>query len=152
MVIFLRWWLIFWLSVGAALTAGALGFFPYLWKSDATYLSWACLAIYALMTAFVGQLTRKSRAGSQDFQRHLPFCWFIANAMLSLGMIGTLIGFLMLLQSMALAGVNPDLQKILGLMTVGFSTAGLTTITGLVASMLLKLQLINLQYLLRDDT
>lgn len=152
MVAFLRWWLIFWLSVAAAVAAGALGFYPYLWHSDATFLSWACMAIYLLMTVFVGQLTRQSRRGCQDFQHHLPLCWFVANALLSLGMIGTLVGFLLLLQSMAGIGTNPDMQKVLGLMTVGFSTAGLTTIVGLVASMLLKLQLINLQYLVRDES
>lgn len=152
MVVFLRWWLIFWLSVGAALTAGALGFFPYLWHGDASYLSWACFAVYVLMTCFVGQLTCRARRGSQAFAEHLPLCWFAANTLLALGMIGTLIGFMLLLQSIQGIGANPDMQKIMGAMVVGFSTAGLTTIVGLACSLLLKLQLINLQYLLRDDT
>ncbi len=151
MTVFLRWWLIFWLSVAAAAVAGALGFYSYLWRGDATYISSACLGLYALMTAFVGELTRGARRGSQAFRQHLPVCWFTANAMLGLGMIGTLAGFLLLLQAMSGAGANPDLQKLLGLMTVGFSTAGLTTIVGMACSLLLKLQLINLQYLLRDE-
>jgi hypothetical protein len=150
MVVFLRWWLIFWLSVAAAVAAGALGFYPYLWRGDATYISWACLAIYLVMTAFVGQLTGRSRNGNQDFQQHLPFCWYVSNALLSLGMLGTLVGFLMLLQSMTGVGASPDVQKVLGIMTIGFSTAGLTTIVGLICSSLLKLQLINLQYLLDE--
>ncbi len=152
MVVFLRWWLILWLSIGAALAAGAFGFYPYLWRSDATYLSWASLGIYALMTAFIGQLTHLARRGGLKVTPHLPLCWFTANTLLSLGMIGTLIGFLLLLQSVAGVGPSPDMQKVLGLMTVGFSTAGLTTIVGLVCSMLLKLQLINLQYLLREES
>jgi len=151
MVVFLRWWLIFWLSVAAALTAGALGFYPYLWRSDASWLSWACFAVYALMTCFVGQLTRQARRGSQAFAEHLPLCWFAANTLLGLGMIGTLIGFMLLLQSIHGVGANPDMQKILAAMMVGFSTAGLTTIVGLTCSLLLKLQLINLQYQLRDE-
>jgi hypothetical protein len=150
MIVFLRWWLIFWLSVASAVAGGALGFFPYLWRSDASFLSWACLGLYALMTVFVGQLTAQARR-SQHFCQHLPLCWFAANTLLGLGMIGTLVGFLLLLQSMAGIGSNPDMQKALSLMTVGFSTAGLTTIVGLVCSLLLKLQLINLQYLLRGE-
>lgn len=147
MVVFLRWWLIFWLSVGGAVAAWRLGFYPYLWRSDASFLSWACLGLYLLMTAFVGQITAQSRRGNQDFQRHLPLCWFAANTLLGLGMIGTLIGFMLLLQSIQGVGANPDMQKLLSAMMAGFSTAGLTTIVGLVCSLLLKLQLINLQYL-----
>lgn len=150
MIVFLRWWLIFWLSIAGAVAAGAIGFYPYLWRSDASYLSWVCLGLYALMTIFVGQLTRQARLGWQGFDRHLPLCWFAANTLLGLGMIGTLIGFMMLLQSISGVGVNPDMQKILGAMMVGFSTAGLTTIVGLACSLLLKLQLINLQYQLDE--
>jgi hypothetical protein len=152
MIVFLRWWLILWLSIAAALAAGAFGFYPYLWRSDATFLSWASLAVYAVMTAFIGQLTHRARRGFlQKVTQHLPLCWFTANTLLSIGMVGTLVGFLLLLQSLAGVGPSPDMQKVLGHMTVGFSTAGLTTIVGLVCSMLLKLQLINLQYLLRDQ-
>jgi hypothetical protein len=151
MVVFLRWWLIFWLSIGAAVGAGVLGFYPYLWHGDASFLSWACLGLYLLMTCFVGQLARQSRKGDQAFRQHLPICWFAANTLLGLGMIGTLVGFMLLLQSLQGVGANPDMQKVLGLMMVGFSTAGLTTIVGLACSLLLKLQLINLQYLLRDE-
>lgn len=150
MTVFLRWWLIFWLSIAAAVGAGALGFYPYLWRSDASFLSWACMGLYVLMTAFVGQLTAQARR-SQHFCQHLPLCWFAANTLLGLGMIGTLIGFMMLLQSLQGVGASPDLQKILGAMMIGFSTAGLTTIVGLACSLLLKLQLINLQYQLRDE-
>lgn len=150
MTVFLRWWLLFWLSVVAAITAGALGFYPYLWQSDATYLSWVCLAIYSLMTLFIGHLTRTARSGCQDFQEHLPLCWFVSNTILSIGMVGTLIGFLMLLQSISGIIGTPDIPKVLSLMTLGFSTAGLTTIVGIICSSLMKLQLINLQYLLDD--
>lgn len=152
MIVFLRWWLVFWLSVFAGVAAGAIGFYPYLWRSDASYISWACLGLYGLMTAFVGQQTCRSRKGDQSFRAHLPVCWFAANALLALGMIGTLVGFMLLLQSLSGMGATPDMQKVLGSMMVGFSTAGLTTIVGLSCSLLLKLQLINLQYLLRDES
>lgn len=152
MIVFLRWWLVFWLSVAGAVAAGFLGFFPYLWRADASYLSWACLALYALMTAFVGQLSHGARRGNQGFAQHLPLCWFAANTLLGLGMIGTLIGFMLLLQSMTGLGANPDVQKLLQAMMLGFSTAGLTTIVGLACSLLLKLQLINLQYQLRGES
>lgn len=151
MIVFLRWWLLFWLSVAGAVAAGVLGFYPYLWRNDASYLSWTCLALYGLMTAFVGQLSYGARHGWQGFTQHLPLCWFAANTLLGLGMIGTLIGFMLLLQTMVGVGATPDVQKLLQAMMLGFSTAGLTTIVGLSCSLLLKLQLINLQYQLRGE-
>lgn len=148
MTVFLRWWLLFWLSIAGAVTAGALGFYPYLWRSDASYLSWACLAIYALMTAFVGQLTSQARRRGMAVS-HLPFCWFAANALMALGLIGTLVGFLIIPEAISQGLTDP--AKVLTRAAVGLSTAALTTIVGLSCSMLLKLQLINLQYLVRDE-
>ena len=144
MVVFLRWWLVFWLSVVAAIAAGFFGFFPYLWKADASYLSWACFALYALMTCFVGQLTYRGWR-RKAFIQHLPLCWFSANALMTLGLIGTLAGFLMIPE--AIAGGLTDPAKVLSKAAMGLSTAGLTTIVGIVCSALLKLQLINLEYL-----
>jgi len=42
------------------------------------------------------------------------------------------------------------MQKTLGVMGAGFATAGLTTLVGLCCSLLLKLQLVNLEYLLEE--
>lgn len=146
MIIFLRWWLVLWLSVAGAVAAGALGFFPYLWRSDSSYLSWACMALYALMTGFVGQLTYRARLGQRaSVVQHLALCWFVANALMTLGLIGTLAGFLIIPE--AISGGLTDPAKVLARAAQGLSTAGLTTIVGIVCSALLKLQLINLEYL-----
>lgn len=149
MVVFLRWWLIFWLSVAAAVAAGWLGFYDYLWKADTSHLSWACLALYALMTVFIGQLTCRSRRGNQAFAAHLPLCWYAAASLMALGLIGTLVGILAI--PSAIAGGLTDPARVLTRAAEGLSTASLTTIVGLACSMLLRLQLINLQYLLDES-
>ena len=150
MIVFLRWWLVFWLSVVGAVVAGFLGFYPYLWRSDSSYLSWACFALYGLMTVFVGQLTYQARLGVRyPVTQHLPLCWFTANALMTLGLIGTLAGFLIIPE--AISGGLTDPAKVLSRAAQGLSTAGLTTIVGIVCSSLLKLQLVNLEYLLPDE-
>lgn len=149
MVIFLRWWLVFWLSIVAAVVAGFLGFFQYLWRSDASYLSWACLALYALMTVFVGQLHNGARLGDLRFKRHLPLCWYAAACLMALGLIGTLVGILIIPEAIRAGMTDP--AKVLSRSADALSTAGLTTIVGLSCSLLLRLQLINLQYYLRGD-
>lgn len=147
MIAFLRWWLLFWLSVGGAVAAWALGFYSYLWISDASYLSWACLGLYALMTAFIGQITYRARFGC-DVREHLPLCTAMVGNLTKIGLIGTLCGFMMIPAAIK-AGIG-DPAKVLSLAADGLSTAGLTTIVGLVCSMLLHLQVINLRYLVRS--
>lgn len=149
MIVFLRWWLVFWLSVFAGVAGGALGFYPYLWRADASYLSWVCLALYALMTVFVGQLTCRARHGDQGFRKHLPLCWYVAACLMALGLIGTLVGILIIPEAIRSGLTDP--AKVLERAADALSTAGLTTIVGLACSLALRLQLINLQYQLRGD-
>jgi hypothetical protein len=119
-------------------------------------LSVATLAVFAVSNIFIGMLTFHARYGDQFFTKHLPLCWFSSELMLGLGMMGTLVGFLILLKS-AFVGGSLNLadavatQKVLAGMGVGFATAGLTTLVGLACSLITKLQLINLEYLLEDQ-
>lgn len=151
---FLHWWLIFCLSVFGLIVAALFGGIKYVANADATKISFIIVAAYMLASGFIGKLTHDSKK-SIEFVKHLPFCWFTTELMLGLGMIGTLIGFLLLLQ--VAFGSQIDLsnaastQKILSSMAVGFATSGLTTLIGLGASLLLKIQLVNLEYNLPEE-
>lgn len=151
----LRWWLIFCCTMFGLITAGFFDFYQYLWRVDATRLSFFTLGLFAVTTTFIGMLTYHARYGDQLFTRHLPLCWFLSELMMGLGMMGTLIGFLLLLQAAFGGQVNladaVGTQKMLSSMAVGFATAGVTTLVGLGASLLVKLQLVNLEYLLEDE-
>lgn len=155
MAALLRWWFLVCLTAAGAAVAGTMGLFHYTWAVDATKLSFAILGIFTAVTIFVGLLTFHARNGDQLFAKHLSFAWFTSEVLLGLGMTGTLIGFLILLQ--AAFGGQLDLsspaaaQKVLASMAVGFATAGVTTLYGLVTSLLLKAQLINLEYLLDEE-
>lgn len=75
--------------------------------------------------------------------------WFITGALIKLGMLGTVIGFVMMLASMTkLESLDiTQVQILMQNMTQGMKIALNTTIIGLVSSMLL-----GLQYLLLDRT
>lgn len=154
MTVVLRWWLIAWLTNFGISLAAVLGFFQYLWVSDATKLSFITIALFTGTTIFIGMLTYSARSGDQQFTKHLPLLWFLCEKMLGLGMIGTLIGFLVLLEAALGGGINLSdataTQQIISNMAVGFATAGLTTLVGLVCSLITKLQLINLEYMVKD--
>lgn len=71
--------------------------------------------------------------------------WFASDAVLSLGMMGTLIGFLIVL-GQAFIGIDPSsIESMTAAITIlasGMSTALVTTLTGLIVSIWLKLQLV----------
>ena len=75
--------------------------------------------------------------------------WFIVDILLKLGLVGTIIGFILMLGSIADTSsldVN-TMQKVLKQMSSGMGTALFTTLAGLIGSMLL-----GLQYLLADKS
>ncbi len=75
--------------------------------------------------------------------------WFIVDILLKLGLVGTIIVFILMLGSIADTSsldVN-TMQKVLKQMSSGMGTALFTTLAGLVGSMLL-----GLQYLLADKS
>ena len=67
---------------------------------------------------------------------------FIIDVLIRLGLIGTIIGFILMLQSFV-SGPNPsaeNIQELLITMSSGMGTALYTTFAGLIASMLLGIQ------------
>ena len=79
------------------------------------------------------------------FRRPNDMQWFIADAVLSLGMVGTLVGFLIVLgQSFTDIDTSSvdSMTNAISVLASGMSTALVTSLVGLVASLWLKLQLV----------
>ena len=74
--------------------------------------------------------------------RWLNHGWFAADSVLKLGLLGTIIGFILMLAPISkLSGYDAaSLQAALGEMSAGMAVALYTTLTGLVANLLLRLQ------------
>ena len=96
------------------------------------------LAIFAFTTLGIGYKYYKE---NYDFELE----WFISETVISLGMIGTVVGFIFMLYS-AFSELNVSdtikLQQSMMLMAQGMGTALLTTLIGLISSVLIKCQLI----------
>lgn len=155
----LRWFVIF---LSSLVTVGLLqskGLFSALWIADISGLSFVILAVYAILTMFVGVLTHRlttNDPGSDTFERNIPFlngCWYGSELLMAIGMMGTLIGFTLMLGP-ALSGLDPTnlllAKEAIFKMANGMSTAVLTTLVGLITSQLIKLQLISLETGLDD--
>ena len=135
---FLKWWLLFILVIIAYSVSWYFSFINFLYQNDFTKLSFVILAIFAFTTLGIGYKYYKE---NYDFELE----WFISETVISLGIIGTVVGFIFMLYS-AFSELNVSdtikLQQSMMLMAQGMGTALLTTLIGLISSVLIKCQLI----------
>ena len=141
----LKWWLIFCLTL---LGFGTLYYFnmhSQLYYADVTKLSFLTIIIFMFTSVWIGRKTYDLETTSVIDDK-IDVGWFIAESCLALGMVGTVTGFLYMLGT---AFENIDitdattLQDALASMAKGMSTALYTTLTGLIASLIIKVQLVN---------
>ena len=152
MTALLKWWLIFCLSsLGLAISVW-FDFHNILYEADVTKLSFLILGIFFISSVWIGNKTYKVQK-EEDYDQETDVGWFIAEACLALGMIGTVTGFLYML-GMAFQDIDVSdtisLQNALMLMAKGMSTALYTTLIGLISSLIIKIQLVNIEVALRD--
>ena len=147
MSMFLRWWLIFCISIAAFFTLYIFGFIDALIAKDTTRLSFGIIAIYFIASGFTGWITYNNTKGKKQ-GANINIGWFITELLLAMGMIGTVIGFILMLggsfESLNVADTG-SVKTALTDMALGMSTALYTTLVGLVCSQMLKVQLVNVE-------
>ena len=148
----LKWWLIFCLIVLGIGTCFYFDVHKSLYESDITRLSYLILIIFGCTSVWIGTKTYKVGI-LQDYEQKSDVGWFISESCLALGMVGTVTGFLIMLGT-AFANVDVTnavtLQQALSDMAIGMSTALWTTLVGLVCSLIIKVQLVNLEVALNE--
>ena len=132
------------------------GWLTMVWEKDATKLSFLLMSIFSIMSAWCGYKTWKLSRFLDNGQtenylvekiEHLmEVGWFTSDLCLSVGMMGTVIGFIMMLSGFT--NINTQdvstVQNLIKNLGVGMSTALYTTLIGLGCSTLLKIQYFNL--------
>ena len=148
----LKWWLIFCLIVLGLCTCFYFDVHKSLYESDITRLSYLILIIFGCTSVWIGTKTYKVGI-LQDYNQKSDVGWFISESCLARGMVGTVTCFLIMLGT---AFTNVDvtnavtLQQALSDMAIGMSTALWTTLVGLVSSLIIKVQLVNLEVALNE--
>jgi len=148
----LKWWLIFCLTVLGLCTCVYFNIHKDLYAADVTRLSFLIISIFICTSVWIGTKTYKIGI-HQDYNQKSDVGWFIAESCLAIGMVGTVTGFLIMLGT-AFANVDvtnaATLQQALSDMATGMSTALWTTLVGLVSSLIIKVQLVNLEVALNE--
>lgn len=137
-----KWY--WWFTANSVIISAVLGHFYFdiftkLYMADNTFLGFLILAVTTLTTIFIG-INQKKMVGKDN-----NTYWFTSDAVLSLGMVGTLAGFLMVL-GQSLADIDTSstesMTQAISLLASGMSTALVTSLVGLLSSLFLKLQLV----------
>jgi len=137
---FLKWWLIFCLISVSSVLIYLTGIFEQVNKADFTKISFLIYTLFILFSIKCGVRTKQLKADMSG--------WFVSDILVTLGMIGTVVGFIYML-SVSFGSIDvtqPQTMRVaLSKMSTGMGTALYTTAAGLICSLLLKLQLFNLQ-------
>ena len=77
-----------------------------------------------------------------EYAKKLSYGWMAADISLKLGLLGTVIGFILMLQPISeLNNTSPEELKLaLSAMSSGMAVALYTTLTGLISSILIRLE------------
>jgi len=150
----LRWWLFLCVQGAVFAIANHFGFFQDLFDKDPTRIGFGILIILVVTSIWIGQKVYKlSRLDvtppmKEELTNDLSIQWFIAESCLVLGLVGTVCGFILMLGT---AFVDIDvsniqsMQNALSLMSIGMSAALYTTLMGLLSSLVIKIQLVNVE-------
>ena len=106
---------------------------------DQTYISLLIISIAFIFTIAVGWNWRYMNNGVPDIY------WYTAEAVIALGMIGTIIGFMIVLSQTFIdidVSDTDDVKELISTMAGGMGTALITTLAGLVSSTWMKIQLV----------
>ena len=142
---FLLWWIQVVTICFASFFIYTFNWFEALYDADQTKISFLIIIVFIGATLTVGVLSYKNLSNRNVLSNYV---WFSSETMVTLGLIGTVAGFLLMLSS---AFDNLDVknvenvQEVITDMSLGMSTALCTTLVGLVSSVLTKIQMVILE-------
>lgn len=142
---FLKWWLLFTIVVVGTIFAHYIELFKNLWEKDASYLGFTTIVIFYITSIICGIQLFKLGKNSDDlqcFERQEELGWFMSEICLNLGMLGTIIGFVMMLSGFESLDITKTqtVQALLAELGRSMATALYTTLVGLLCGQLLKIQ------------
>ena len=142
---FLLWWIQVVTVSFAAILIFTYGWFDELWNADQTKISFIIITIFVATSIATGFLSFRS---DTQYIKLSNYIWFASETMVTLGLIGTVAGFLLMLSSafdnLDVSNVE-NVQKVISNMALGMSTALCTTLSGLIGSVLTKIQMVILE-------
>lgn len=147
---FWKWWTInILVIVGLVVSEYTLEALTMTVKNDTSYLTIVIFIIYWIAAIQIGVKSYKLQFKDEGYtDDDINMQWYLSDLVMSIGMVGTLVGFIMVLGS-AFAEVDPSdteaMKGVIASVATGMGVAILTTLVGLIASIFLKFELVILE-------
>lgn len=148
------WWVLVAANIIASFWLWYFGVFHYVFETDMTYISGIIGVLYICVLLYlpVEFTSYKNVFSSADIYSR-PY--YIANHLPALGLLGTVIGLMFAVNVMAHMEINiEDPNSVLDMMKRMFSALGtslITTIVGIILSLLLKIELMILDSIYKSE-
>lgn len=147
---FWKWWsTIIITGTLLAIAEVYVGISTYLVEMDTTRLSMLILAIAVLSSLVMGYYAWLIQFKRQRISNEaLTPLWYFAETVLGIGMVGTLVGFLLVLTStfQDIDSANAaEIKRVISELAHGMGIALITSLTGLISSIVMKFELVMLE-------
>lgn len=144
MKLFSKWFLMMAAVCTTSIFAAYQGLFTAIVSNDVSYLSVLTMLVFVSISILLGEACLKLDVGkSQNIHKKLEIGWFAADHCMTLGLLGTIVGFLYMMNKSI--SDTQDIQTIINQLKIGAGTALWTTAVGIVCSLLLQIQLFGIQ-------
>lgn len=137
------------IAVGMVVSELFLNALTYTFENDSSYLTLVIFAVFVITLVKIGIKGYKLQFKNETYDEDdINMEWYLSDQVMSIGMVGTLVGFIMVLGS-AFAEVDPSdteaMKAVIAAVATGMGVAILTTLVGLITSIFLKFQLVILE-------
>lgn len=136
--LFLQWALFMSLMVCGGVIAGALGWVKYL-RDDPTHITLVTLGVFCMASVWCGHLAWKlSRGGDHAVVRDdLEHGWFASSLCVSIGLVGTAIGYYLMLRD---GNAGGEAREVIARTFANTSIAIVNTVFGAVCGVIVEIQ------------
>jgi len=137
-----KWWVGVCVQVIGVFLAWYTGVAQYILDADKTKITAIILLVWLCATIIIGKKVFKARRGEIVHDDEFVDVKYMAGFVISLGLIGTIIGFALMYAGIDFSGVNNhNMVPILFTMLDGIKTSLFTTLMGVVAFECIRQQL-----------
>lgn len=147
--LFVQWSVMASLIVVGVIFAHRLGWTAYL-QDDPTRITYVTISVFALATAWCGRLAWHLSSGHdpKDVELDLKHGWFASSLCVSIGLIGTAIGYYLMLKH----GVGDDPGKVIEMAFANTAIAIVNTVVGAVCGVLVEIQSHMVEHAVEKET
>lgn len=145
---FIFWWVSVLLVATSLFWANYFGVVKTIWDSDITYITTIILSLFTITNLALGWLAWKASdpffmsANRNILEKITDYSWFMSEMLMALGMFGTVVGLIHMLQINTISNAQ-DGTAIQGMLSGMWKAMGLalyTNAVGLLFSIVLKFQ------------